>query len=364
MKKKLKRFVLGIALAFLTLGISFSQVSDIGSILAGGVDDAGLLMTEYIRPLANALGANLNAGWYNTAQVHKLGGFHINFTASMAFAPDAAKTYDLGELDLLTLKADPADDIAATFFGDKGMGPTVSHSVEITPGNPIAEFNHPGGVGIGFFPSPMINAGVGLPKGFEIMGRYMPTLKFRNLSSDLWGVGVKHDIGQWIPFVKRIPILDFTLQYGYTKLNVNNKLNPITPADFNAADNTTSMSWDNQELDLVTQGHTANFLVGANLPVVAFYGGVGISMTKTNLKLNGDFPVPILTTSPPIEVAVTNDSAVKDPLDLEIKNSDGGIMKPRLNAGLRFKFTLITLQFDYTYANYSVATAGLGISFR
>ena len=228
----------------------------------------------------------------------------------------------------------------------------------------LADIDHPGGIGIGFFPSPMINAGVGLPKGFEIMGRYMPNLTFRSLSSNMWGVGIKHDIGQWIPFVKRIPVLDFTLQYGYTKLNVNNQLNPITPADFNAADNTTTMSWDDQELDLVTQGHTANFIVGANLPVVSFYGGLGISVTQTDLKLNGDFPVPTLTTSPPIEVVVTDNSAVTDPIDVEIKNTDGGIMKPRINAGLRFKFTVITLQFDYTYANYSVATAGLGISFR
>ena len=367
MKTKMKRFILSACLTVMTLGLSFSQVGDIGNILAGGVNDAELMMTEYIRPLTNALGANLNAGWYNTAQVHKLGGFHLNFTVSMAFAPDAAKTYELSTLALQTLElGDPGDDIAATFFGEKGSGPNLIYSEEVSPGNSItlADIDLPGGAGIGFFPSPMINAGIGLPKGFEVMGRYMPTMTFRSLSSGLWGVGIKHDIGQWIPFVKRIPVLDFTLQYGYTKLNVNNKLSSITPADLNAVDNTTTKSWDGQELDLVTQGHTANFLVGANLPVVAFYGGLGISLTQTNLKLNGDFPVPTLNICPPPFSEVTDASAVTDPLDLEIKNSDGGIMKPRLNAGIRFKFAVITLQFDYTYANYSVATAGLGISFR
>jgi hypothetical protein len=117
-------------------------------------------------------------------------------------------------------------------------------------------------------------------------------------------------------------------------------------------------------MDMVTQAHTANFLVGANLPVVSFYGGVGIATSKTNLDLNGDFPVPTVTTSPPIEAVVTDASAVTDPINIEIKNAEGGIMKPRLNAGIRFKFAVITLHFDYTYANYSVASAGLGISFR
>ncbi len=357
MKTTCKRFILLAFAALLSLGLSFGQVADFGKILTGGKDDAGLMMTEYIRPLANALGANLNSGWYNSASVHKLGGFHLYFTVSTAFAPDAAKTYDLSELALSAAYSDP---VAATFFGEKGLGPSISYE---SGGYTLAEYDHPGGVGIGFFPSPMLNAGVGLPKGFEIMGRYMPTMKFRGLQSDLWGIGFKHDIGQWIPFVKRIPVLDFTLQYGYTNLKVNVKLNSITPAAVGAVDNS-SHSWDNQNFDLQTQGHTVNFLVGADLPVVCFYGGLGISLSQTNLKLNGDFPVPTLNTGPPPFAEVTDASTVTDPLDVEIKNSDGGIAKPRLNAGIRFKFTVITLHLDYTYANYSVATAGLGISFR
>jgi len=63
-------------------------------------------------------------------------------------------------------------------------------------------------------------------------------------------------------------------------------------------------------------------------------------------------------------VIVTDDDVVTDPFDIEIKNQDGGTTKPRINVGMRFKFTIITLHVDYTYANYSVATAGLGISFR
>jgi hypothetical protein len=367
MKKTVKRFILASAISIITLGSSFSQVGDIGNMLAGGVGDAEIIMTEYLRPLANSLGANLNSGWYTTAKVHGLGGFHLNFTLSTTFVPDLAKSYDLSEMGL---SADPitGDAMAATFFGERGNGPTLAYSEEITPGNNItvADYPHPGGIGIGFFPSPMINAGVGLPKGFEVLGRYMPTMKFKGLQTDMWGLGIKHDIGQWIPFVKRVPVLHFTLQYGYTKLSVSQALN-VTPQTIGldaSNDVTTSKSWDDQSFDMVTQAHTANFLVGANLPVVCFYGGVGIAMSKTSLDLNGDFPVPTITTVPPIEPVITDASAVTDPLSIEIKNQDGGIMKPRLNAGIRFKFAVITLHFDYTYANYSVASAGLGISFR
>jgi len=39
-------------------------------------------------------------------------------------------------------------------------------------------------------------------------------------------------------------------------------------------------------------------------------------------------------------------------------------MDLRLNAGLRLKLGVLTIQFAYTKANYSVFTTGLGISFR
>ncbi len=373
MKKAFKTILLGTGLYMLALNPGFGQFEDIGLILSGGVNDAKLMLTEYIRPLANSLGANLNGGWYNTAKVHGTLGFNLTFTTSIAFAPDAAKLYDIDELVLDALVTGGPD--APTFSGEKGLGPTLTYEQTVGPLTvPIVEYDHPGGTGLGFLPSPMINAGIGLPKGFEIMGRYMPKVKFRGLQSGLWGVGVKHDIGQWIPFIKRVPVLHFTLMYGYTNLSLNAKLDPVTPqmlsdiSPVDIQDNTTGISWDDQNFDVLTQGHTANFIIGANLPVVAFYGGVGISVTQSNLKLNGYYPIPVLNIDDPLNPysEVTNDpsSAMEDPIDIEIKNADGSVTKPRFNAGIRFKFAVITLHFDYTYANYSVATAGLGISFR
>jgi hypothetical protein len=260
---------------------------------------------------------------------------------------------------------------APTVTGATGSGPDITYRDDLL--GDLLSYPHPGGTGVNKLPSPMINAGVGLPKGFEVIGRYMPTLKIGNAGSvGLWGVGLKHDIGQWIPFVKRVPVLHFTLHYGYTNLNLNAKLTTIDPTDIadlvslEVRDKTSITSWEGQNFDVLTQGHTANFIVGANLPVVALYGGVGISVTQTNFKMNGNFPIPMLNTDNPLDVhiEVTDESAKANPIDIEIKNQDGGVTKPRFNAGLRFKFAVVTLHADYTYANYSVATVGLGISFR
>ncbi len=371
MKSSIRSIQAGIVLFCLTIMPSNGQVEDIGLMLTGGVNDAELMLTEYLRPLANALGANINGGWYNTAKVHKFGGFDITFTASVAFAPDEHKTYDLSQLTLETLYD---DNIANSIAGGSNVGPELTYQQEIL-GNQVTylQYDHPSGTGVDIIPSPMINAAVGLPKGFEIMGRYMPTIKIGNTAkAGIWGAGFKHDIKQWIPVLTRIPVLNLSVMYGYTNIKVNTKLDDITPEMIGATDLTTNnVSFDNQNFDVVTQGHTASALVSADLPVVSFFGGVGVSITQTNLKLNGHYPMPTIITDPtdpnfdPLFMPVVRDQdAMENPIDVEIKNQDGGTTKPRLNAGIRFKFAVITLHVDYTWANYSVATVGLGVNIR
>jgi hypothetical protein len=140
--------------------------------------------------------------------------------------------------------------------------------------------------------------------------------------------------------------------FGYTKMYSAFELS-VTPDDLNTSANG---NFSNQELLMDFHSFTGNLLLSVNLPVVTIYGGAGFSTTTTNLQLNGTYPM--------VENGVV--VAQKDPFGgkIEIKNQDGGTTKPRLNGGIKFTFGLVTLHFDYTKANYDVATAGLGISLR
>lgn len=372
MEKMIRRSILLICIILFASVYSYSQIGDITNLLAGGVYDAELMLTEYIRPAANALGANLSGGWYSTADVHKLGGFHLNLTVSAAFAPEEHQTYNLDGLELSDgIRYDY--NIAKTAAGTTGSETQIWYveDLPVIGEQEVVRYDHPAGSGYNMLPSPMINAGVGLVKGTEIMGRYMPKIKYgadKNNSIGLWGIGIKHDIKQWIPVIKSIPVLNLSVMYGYTRVNFHSSLTSLTPEMLEAEDLTTTADWDTQNMDMQIQGHTANVLVGATLPIVSFYGGAGISITQTNLNLNGDYPVPSIiadVSSPDFgEVVVTDDDYVTDPFDIEIKNQDGGTTKPRFNIGMRFKFSVVTIHVDYTWANYSVATAGFGFSFN
>ncbi len=218
-------------------------------------------------------------------------------------------------------------------------------------------------------PSPMINASIGLIKGTEVMGRYMPSVNLKDVGKfGLWGIGLKHDIKQWIPGLNKVPVFHMAIMYGYTKMKINADIPAIEPSDLNAVANFGASpvpDWNEQALDLEFKSHTANLLVSANLPVVSFYGGAGISVSNSRFILMGPFPVPTaVQDGMSAQLSVGPDEVEIDPFDIEIKNQDGGVMKPRLNAGIRFKFAVITLHVDYTRANYNVLTGGLGISVR
>ena len=358
MRKILKAgLLLSLAAVLLGYGRINAQIAEVGKIMAAGAADAELLLQPYITPAVNAFGAAMGSGWYNTAETHKLGGFDITLSSSVAIIPKKYETFVIDDSELSFLKLNnPAMTEAPTVAGAKENGPQMDYN--------YSEFSEtafmmPRGLNTNYVPSPMLQAGIGLIKGTEVLVRYMPNIKYKGNEIGLWGIGGKHDLGQWIPGLKKLPVLKIAVMYGYTKLHTFVDID-LTPDNINAGTlpGADANPWDNQYMKLIVQSQTANILFSANLPVVCFYGGLGFVSTKTNLKLEGDYPsVYIDGTTPTVQSWV-------DPIDMEIRNQDGGVTKPRVNAGIRFKLAVITIHFDYSWANYSVLTAGLGVSIR
>jgi hypothetical protein len=358
---KMKQITI-IAALFIS-SITFSQASNLGKFFAGGAEDAEKLFEGYLSPYFNAFGTSLTGGWYNTAKPHSLGGFDVTVTFNTAIVPSSDQTFDLSTLGLETLIASDGEELTPTVAGKNETGSLMYYNIPEVGTEDIKAFDMPKGTGFPYIPSPMLQLGIGLIKDTEVIGRFMPTYSSGDAKIGMWGVGVIHGLKQWIPFIKRVPVLNLSLQYGFTKLNSEIGLN-VNPGDIEAVDYT-SNAWNNQSLEFVTKSHTGNLLISADLPIVCFYGGVGFASTKTNLMLVGDFPsIDVERSALEGHASVTDESTLPDPINSEFSNSDGSITKPRYNAGMRFKFAVVTLQFDYTYATYSMVTAGLGISFR
>jgi hypothetical protein len=369
--KNIRSLFLGLALAVGLQSALYSQFSNV-DFLKGGAADAQALFQEYLTPYANIFGADLNAGWYNSAKPHKLGGFDVTFTANTAWAPPSARTFDASKITGLSPEAHWIKNASGNFISPTIAGklnaevPTLQYIKNVAGTDvKLAEFKLPKGTGVNMLPLPMAQLTIGLPFGTDVSVRYLPTIALgKGGNIGLWGVGGRHSIIQHIPALKSLPILDITAQGGYTKLTSSTNLDygpdKLVAADHNLV--TDANQFADQKLEMVASAWTANLIFSETLPIISFYQGIGISSSTVNLGLNGNYPFPSIATSGSFigQPVVTNADIIADPVQFEMKNTKD----LRLNAGLRIKLGLLTIQFDYTKANYAVFTTGIGISFR
>src|SRR5690554_375042 len=327
MKLKMLSSLLLVFLLLLPVGLKAQkQVTDF---LEMGVEDARIVSEAYLQPYGEMLGKSLNGGWYNSAGVHRIGGFDLTFGVNMAMVPDVGKTFDVEAL-LPQMSAgwsleDPNLNMAPTAAGSmpEDLRPGLRYQ-----GEPVLTL--PDGRGFDKLPAPMVQAAVGLPWDTEVALRFIPSTSLGDAGKiNLYGFGVKHSLKQYIPFLKRMPMLQSSLMLGYTRLGSDVGVSYAGGSD--------------QQLEITSGAFTSRLLVGLNMPILALYTGVGYGTTNSDFALKGDF----------------GPALGQDPFTLGYTTN--GV---DFNAGLRLRFGFFALHGDYTFGDYSMLSAGVGINIR
>lgn len=350
----------------LLVGTLFSQELVL-DIVHGGVEDTETILQEYLMPFANIVGSDLNAGWYNTARPHELGGLDVTATVSWAKAPSSALSYDLSKLSLHG-KLDPSlSSVAPTIAGEQELRPSLSYSqsVDLGGGNiqeiEYARFTVPNGSGFDFFPLPMAQLTVGLPFGTDVSVRFIPQVGYRDYGKiGLWGVGGKHSLTQWIPGLNKLEFLDISVQGGYTKVNTSIHV-VVEPQGGVDIDPYPDYSWNDQFINQNVAGWTLNLIASQTLPVITFFQGIGYASSLVELLLEGHYPIHyVITDLGNPDLGKTTFERVEDPISTKYENFNN----LRVNVGARIKLGVLTLHYDFTYTLYATHSVGLGISFR
>jgi len=344
----------------------FSQLPS-PQFIYGGIEDAELILQEYLKPFANILASDLNAGWYNTARTHELGGLDVTATVSWARAPVSALSFDLAALDLNgNIEPNPGT-VAPTIAGQQESRPQLSYTqvVDMGGGNlqevEYSSLTVPDGAGYEYFPLPMVQLTVGLPLGTDVSVRFFPTIGYRDYGKiGLWGVGGKHSISQWLPFLKELEFLDVSFHGGYTKVTSSAHV-AVEPQDLVEVDMYPDYDWHDQFIITNVAGWTLNLIASQTFSVLTFYEGIGYASSAVDLLMEGHYPINsvILDESSPDFGRVTYDR-IENP----IKLSYDSFNRLRINAGARLKLGVLTLHYDFTYTLYATHSVGIGISFR
>ena len=362
---KRARIILLIAVTGITVP-AFSQTLSMDFIY-GGIEDAEIILQEYLKPYANILGSDLNAGWYNTARPHQLGGLDVTATVSWAKAPSTALSYDMANLGLYGTVDQGITSVAPTIAGDQEARPEVSYTetVDLGGGNlqevEYSNFTAPNGTGVDFFPLPMAQLTVGLPFGTDVSARFIPSVGYKDYGEiGLWGVGGKHSVSQWLPFLKNVKILDISVQGGYTKVSSMVHV-LVEPQSLVEVDNHPDYNWDDQFVTQKVEGWTLNLIASQTLPVITFYQGIGYASSMVELLLEGHYPIhTVILDETSADFGLTTYEIMENPINLNY-NSFNNL---RINLGARIKLGVLTLHYDFTHTLYSTHSVGLGISFR
>ena len=266
----------------------------------GDTENGKSLIEAYISPLGNSLGAALNNGWYNTAKPHSLGGFDVTITANIVMVPTTAKTFNITESTEGTFTGGETP----TILGPKDGGAVVKYGG--------GEETMPTGFDLPIIPLPMLQAGVGLIKNTELDFRYMPELKIGDDAGKvgLFGIGLKHDILQWLPIADKAPI-DLSIQAGYTKISSEVKLK-----------NSTDVTSVPNQANLGISATTVNLILSKKLLMFTPYLGVGYSSTRTTFNVQGEYSIAGL----PIELDELTD------IDFESNNNGISIYEDEISS--------------------------------
>lgn len=336
-------------------------------IIYGGVEDAETILQEYLKPYANIIGSDLNAGWYNTARPHELGGLDVTATVSWAKAPASTFTYDLAALQLNGSMESSQGTLAPTVAGSMENRPSLSYSqmVDFGGGNmqevEYSNFTVPDGSGVDFIPLPMAQLTVGLPFGTDVSARFIPTVGYKDYGEiGLWGVGGKHSVSQWLPFIKKLKFLDISVQGGYTKVTSSIHVT-VEPQSLVEVDNYPDFDWDDQFITQKVEGWTVNLIASQTLSVFTLYEGIGYASSDVELLMEGHYPIQsVILDESSADFGKVTYEIVENPMELRYQNFNN----VRINVGVRVKLGVFTMHYDFTHTLYSTQSVGIGISFR
>lgn len=310
---------------------SFAQGNSSGNNSITNSEDVSAFLSAYFSPFANSIGAGLNSGWYNTAKPHKLAGFDISLTINLVTISDELKSFNPNDIPNFSSE----DNSTPTILGD-GKGATIDYNGE----DFSSEFTMPEqGISLTAIPIPTLNAGIGLIKGTEVNVRYIPTYEYDigfigEGSIELYGVGIKHDILQWIPIVNKLPF-DLSVQAALSKLNTSFEV---------------ESRGIKQDVSLNINANTYNLILSKKFALITAYGSVGYNSVNTSFSSNTSFELG--SGDNPIKFNV--------PLDIDFEP----LSAIQASAGVRLQFAIFTLYANQTFSDYPITSAGIGVSFR
>jgi hypothetical protein len=327
----------------LTMCIAASAQENIDELLAAGINDAKRYVSGYLSPAFDGALYSITGGWFNSAETREPFRFGLSIIGSGAIVKDKRKSFllDTSEYEYLQFQDGSASKNVATLFGnhtddvvafvevDDGMGGTAQ--VEITLPTGIASTD------INIVPSIFIQGSMGLFLGTEVKARFVPPIDYEGAALNLYGLGIQHEFTKWlVPEDRRSVSVSGLI--AYTHLDGS--------YDFT---DTAIVAGSDQRFETDLNTWLFQLIASTKITIVNLYGGVGYSEGTSKTDLKGTYM---------INEGVLAGQSIVDPYSLETN-----ITGIRGTIGASIKLGVVSLNADYTIAEFDNISAGLNFIF-
>jgi hypothetical protein len=297
--------------------------------------DASALYQAYFEPMIIGFGYGAANSWYTSAKTHETFGIDLSITATAVYAPDDQLTYNTADLNL---ENNPAGRISPGTY-PTSLGPT-SPIPRFTGTGIIGSINGP--VGFDFANEvsivenatfvPMIQLGIGTVKNTDVKIRFASDFgSISDVSFLMWGIGIQHDINQWIPFLRRAPV-DLAVLLGYSNFSSDVEDFSSSPEDVN------------EKVELDASNFTAQLLVSKQISFFTAYAGIGYAGHSNEINVLGTYQTSAY-------------GSITDPAT----GLDFNASSFRATFGGRLKFGFFSIFSDYTFQEYNAWSVGIGL---
>jgi hypothetical protein len=324
------------------------------------IGDISPYLVRYAEPFTRAMSISMNSGWAHSAKVHKTFGFDLSIGASYVQVPSSDLTFNPQELSIPGYSF--IGEKAPTISSDEKIGSTFI-TKQFIDGVPFG-FSIPVLKGLNISYGAMLNlqASFGLFKGTDIIVRYIPDISSssnRLIEEDiqvrrtgLIGGGIKHDVKQWIPKIKKLSFLDVSVMLTYSSFytgfeGADMRIDPQTLGVSSIYPETT---WDNQRFDIDMSSFTSSFLIGMNISFFQPYVSIGYNISTFKGQLLGDFPIVSFSLVNPMGIVESHEvNPISFKQTTDVFNFQGGA---------RLKFGFFAMYYTYTWHDYTIHSGG------
>ncbi|HCN84926.1 MAG TPA: hypothetical protein DIT07_15115 [Sphingobacteriaceae bacterium] len=358
--KKINLFKITFLLScVISASTSFAQ-GDVAELLKSSPADATKLANAYLSPLFTGFGIGLNSGWNNSADTKKVGRFEIRVSASGAIVPTSAKTFDVTKIGLSSnVSVASGGNIAPTIGAGNNVSAPVLN-VKDSGGNTLESFQLPSGAGLPFIPGPQVQATVGLPKYIDVTLRLMPKTKIGDNIGEIgmFGGGVKVDVLRMLnKTAEKILPFSLAVAVGYTQFTYELGLDVQPPSGSVPKTASDVKDFSTQKISAKFSGTNVDAIISKNLLFFTPFFSVGYSTSKTDVGLDGNYPIISSGVSGGGGTIIKQYSTFTDPISINQTDVSG----LHTNIGFKMNLTILKIFGSYSMAKYNSFNAGIGL---